>query len=769
MSAIEERLDDAASDVFNDEFGRALDDHRRRAQDLLEQQRQRLQRFEQSLDQRLQQISEELSRELAASGQDGNAQDHQAKALRERSEELSRVKRELADQQQSWWKTQGESSDRQQALLDELKQQLARVDQERSKLEERHAQVQQRQAELERREAELEARERETEQFAERFKQREQEIDALRKQLEAGRDDLDARRKQCDEDRQQLEQQWKQREEDRERLHAERQEHHAEAQAALEAERAEWEAQHARLQEQQQRLEQRETEIEQLQQTLEEASRERDADAAEIEQQRKELAQRQADTSAQRRRIASELRAKRAELLAEIEKRRAELVQLSAGEDSQLNQQLAQTLVECDRLRDDLLRRDRRCDELTGQIEDLRRQIDDRKRDYEEQRGQWESQRAEWQKQQQTWKEEQARWEEQQGQWSQERAELAQQHASDGESAAQRLAKELEEVRADAESQVKVLEVSLAQARGDQEELREQLSGSRQQSEERGREIAQLKQRLDELAAQSAAGSADPALAEELDSLRAEREELLGRLDDAQQQLKQAQSAKGGKAGGAEVEDLKRRVELAMEEVRELKAEKNKLHQQLQSAQKIAAAAGGAVAGGPAMDWEAQKQRLLAQLESDFDTNDQQQAKDKLTVKNAIAATEQALSEKDQEIEDLKQLLNSQSGNIGEMAVGAHAIAEVLDQDALIREERENLRTMQEEWREKLRKAEVDISVERATIARERSELEEKIQVLESERKRFEEVGGSSQSDEKGKKSNARRWLTRLGLKENEE
>jgi outer membrane protein TolC len=77
---------------------------------------------------------------------------------------------------------------------------------------------------------------------------------------------------------------------------------------------------------------------------------------------------------------------------------------------------------------------------------------------------------------------------------------------------------------------------------------------------------------------------------------------------------------------------------------------------------------------------------------------------------------------------------------------------------------------MQEEWREKLRKAEVDISVERAKIARERSELEEKLQVFQSERKRLEEVLGSQPpGDDKGKKSSARNWLTRLGLKDSDE
>ena len=52
---------------------------------------------------------------------------------------------------------------------------------------------------------------------------------------------------------------------------------------------------------------------------------------------------------------------------------------------------------------------------------------------------------------------------------------------------------------------------------------------------------------------------------------------------------------------------------------------------------------------------------------------------------------------KDQEIAELKELLQQQAENIGNFAVGASAIADVLDQDELIREERENLARMQEE------------------------------------------------------------------------
>ena len=73
----------------------------------------------------------------------------------------------------------------------------------------------------------------------------------------------------------------------------------------------------------------------------------------------------------------------------------------------------------------------------------------------------------------------------------------------------------------------------------------------------------------------------------------------------------------------------------------------------------------------------------------------------------------------------------------------------------------QKLETMQEEWREKLRKAEIDISVERAKIARERAELEEKIQTLSQAR-----ISDETDEDdgENGKKPKRSRWLARLGL-----
>ncbi len=95
--------------------------------------------------------------------------------------------------------------------------------------------------------------------------------------------------------------------------------------------------------------------------------------------------------------------------------------------------------------------------------------------------------------------------------------------------------------------------------------------------------------------------------------------------------------------------------------------------------------------------------------------------------------------------------------------MGANAIAELLDQDELIRDERANLTRMKEELQEKLKQAEIEHSLERARLARERKQMEEKLRLYEQEKSQIVDAPVRGEP-EKAKQS--RRWLTRLGLKE---
>jgi hypothetical protein len=247
------------------------------------------------------------------------------------------------------------------------------------------------------------------------------------------------------------------------------------------------------------------------------------------------------------------------------------------------------------------------------------------------------------------------------------------------------------------------------------------------------------------------------------DKIKAERDELKARLAAAEKKLASQESGDGQKK-----DDVQRRYEMAVEDLRELKKENAELEAKLRSR---GSDGGGRAAssGGGHMDWESQKQRLLASLEADFDEDDEDDSNDKVTIEETIRITDQVVAEKDREIEDLKQLLQQQSSNVGSLAVGAAAVAEILDHDELIQQEREKLRLLEAECRQTLRSAEIDISVERARLARERAELEEKLQTLQGEQAQSHPPEAPAADGSKPGKPGRGRWLTRLGLKDLDE
>jgi hypothetical protein len=205
-----------------------------------------------------------------------------------------------------------------------------------------------------------------------------------------------------------------------------------------------------------------------------------------------------------------------------------------------------------------------------------------------------------------------------------------------------------------------------------------------------------------------------------------------------------------------------------MDDVREVKKKNAELEKRLASGGSPAPAATG---GGDAMDWEAQKRRLLAALEANEDESGEESEEDReerLKMREVVAKTDAVLASKEQEIAELKQLLDAQSNNIGEMAVGAQAIAEMLNQDEVVTAERERLVQLQKEWEEKLRQAEIDLSVQRAKIARERAEIEERHRQFQQQAEQSGDEHPAADGS-KAKKPQRGRWLTRLGLKEQDE
>jgi len=289
--------------------------------------------------------------------------------------------------------------------------------------------------------------------------------------------------------------------------------------------------------------------------------------------------------------------------------------------------------------------------------------------------------------------------------------------------------------------------------------LRDKLGEEEQRWKLAEQQISEWKAEAEQLKAHAASAAADVAERErEIVSLRQELATAQQHLEDARQQT--------GSDNSEEMEDLRRGRQMAIDDFRELKQRNEQLElQNAELEQQLSSRPAGGAASfeDGALDWASQKARMLAQLESDFDETDPKQVENRLTIEQAIRRTEKALQQKDEEIQELRRLLEDQSASIGGMAVGANAIAELLDHDELVRDERENLKRLQEEWREKLRVAEVDISVERAKLARERATLEDKLQAMESERKKLS-VLKSSGAGEAEKKPTRNKWLSRLGL-----
>ncbi|MEN6449997.1 MAG: hypothetical protein ABFC96_05870, partial [Thermoguttaceae bacterium] len=166
---------------------------------------------------------------------------------------------------------------------------------------------------------------------------------------------------------------------------------------------------------------------------------------------------------------------------------------------------------------------------------------------------------------------------------------------------------------------------------------------------------------------------------------------------------------------------------------------------------------------GGRLDWEAEKRRILAALESDGQPCDRPQRVERAKIEDVLHTTERIIAEKDRRIAELTQRLAELGGDGPCDADRQTVIERLLDADALVQQERQRLAQLQEEWRDKLRQGEIDLSLQRAKLARERAELEERIRLAECAI-----AGGpvTSTPADRQKRSSHGRWLARLGLTE---
>ena len=186
-----------------------------------------------------------------------------------------------------------------------------------------------------------------------------------------------------------------------------------------------------------------------------------------------------------------------------------------------------------------------------------------------------------------------------------------------------------------------------------------------------------------------------------------------------------------------------------------------------------------------AMSWEERRELIIEQMEADSfnadefvenlgqelrdgGTKDDDTPQSPLEYLNELAArltkAENESVEREGEILELRMLLQNQSETRESgVAIGAAAIAQMVDSDELVVAERERLQQLQAQWEEKFRQSEIDASLERAKLSRERQELgkradelEEQVAHMQREAKTTEDLGGTP----------SRRWLAKLGLSE---
>ncbi|TWU21019.1 Chromosome partition protein Smc [Novipirellula galeiformis] len=179
-----------------------------------------------------------------------------------------------------------------------------------------------------------------------------------------------------------------------------------------------------------------------------------------------------------------------------------------------------------------------------------------------------------------------------------------------------------------------------------------------------------------------------------------------------------------------------------------------------------------------ALPWEERKKLILRQMEEDtFDAetflaqtvqsrlNDEPDQVDPIAFVNQVTSEIDRLQQQNErfenEINELNHLLEHRPPSAeGGLAIGAAAIAQMVDADELIQEERQRLQELQDHWEEKFRQAEIEASLERAKLSRERQEVAQKSADLEEQLDRIRRDAVQTQHTE----GHSRKWLAKLGL-----
>lgn len=245
---------------------------------------------------------------------------------------------------------------------------------------------------------------------------------------------------------------------------------------------------------------------------------------------------------------------------------------------------------------------------------------------------------------------------------------------------------------------------------------------------------------------------------------------------DRQEELEQF-----SRGEGSEISCLHQQIEMLQVQLAGVHAQVDQLNQQNQDlASKLADANVREVLSGSdpaeAMTWEERKKLIFKQMEDDcFDADlfvanlsrenhNEQSRQPRETPELFVERLLRDLESKSEEINELRYLLDQQSQtHDGQIAVGAAAIATMIDDNELIQQERQRLQQLQIEWEEKFRDGEIEASFERAKLSRERQELAKRQELLEEQ---LEDLKREREQAASPKGGSSRRWLVKLGLAE---
>ena len=319
-----------------------------------------------------------------------------------------------------------------------------------------------------------------------------------------------------------------------------------------------------------------------------------------------------------------------------------------------------------------------------------------------------------------------------------------------------RLQVDRDAIQAKFESQIVVSDVALTEAKQDLKELRRQLTDCRDVLDKQSDEVTIRRSAV-------SSRSTDVVVndSKEYRTLTSEHDRTAGFLDELNSQREDSPVRDISAAD----EELQRLYELAMEDLRDTKSENENLMRQLAEFGDEGSQLAGDT-GNSEWDWETQKRKILAQLDG-VDEDNPVQVEERFRAEKVIQVTDRLVAEKDKKIIELQERLSAEPRQLTEEET--LVIGKILDHDELICQERENLRRVQKEWRDKLRQAEIEISVERAKIARERAQLDKQLHSFGSVRDQQEAaiISGSSVSSDNPRTK--RRWLQKLGLGSSDE